>query len=61
MGHTSRRMQDSGTESNIDYESLVQEISEEKNISEWPRDCSHDILVKDMTAFCLCPKKKKSA
>jgi hypothetical protein len=32
MNHTSRSMDDSNTESNIDYDSLHQEFSKEKNL-----------------------------
>ena len=34
----------------------TQEVSVEKNFSMWPRDCSCDILVKNVTAFCPCLK-----
>jgi len=40
---------------------LAQEISEEKNFSMWPRDCSHGILVKNVTAFCPCLKSLSEA
>ncbi|KAL6035315.1 hypothetical protein STEG23_012583, partial [Scotinomys teguina] len=33
MGHTSRIMEDSGTESNVDYDGLTQEVPKEKDIS----------------------------
>ena len=33
-GHTSRSMEDSGTESSVDYECLVQQVSEEESIRE---------------------------
>ena len=35
---------------------LAQEVSEMKTFSMWPRDCSCDILVKNVAAFCHCPK-----
>lgn len=31
----------------------AQEVSEEKNVSMWPTECSCDILVKKVTTFCL--------
>jgi hypothetical protein len=37
---TNRSMEDRGTESNVDYDSLAQEISERKISSKWPRNCS---------------------
>ena len=33
LGHTSRHVEDSGAESNVDYGGLVQVVSEEKTIS----------------------------
>ena len=41
---------------NVDYDSPAQEISEEKNISKWPRDHSYDILAKNVAALCTCLK-----
>lgn len=35
---------------------LAQEVSEEKAIDRWPRDCSCNILVKNGVSFCPCPK-----
>ena len=35
---------------------MAQEFSENKNCCMMPRDCSCDILVKDMAAFCPCLK-----
>ena len=54
-------MEDNGAKSNVDYDCLVQEISEEKNFSMWPRDCSCDILVKNVAAFCPCLKSLPEA
>ena len=31
-------------------------VSEEKNFNMWPRDCSCDILVKNVAALCSCLK-----
>jgi len=35
---------------------LAQGISEEKNVSECPRDNFYDILIKILDVFCPCPK-----
>ena len=48
MGHTSRSMED------LNYGSLTQDVSEEKNISMLPSNYSCDILVKNVAAFCPC-------
>lgn len=50
-------MEDSGAESNVDYDGPAQEASRKKNISKWPRDCSCDILLKNVVAFGPCLKK----
>ena len=49
-------MEDSGTESHVDYNGLAQEASEGKNSRKWPRKCC-DILEKDVAAFCSCLKQ----
>lgn len=41
--------------------SPVQEVLERKNRSKCPRDCSCDILVKNVTEFCPCPKSLSKA
>ena len=56
MGHTSKSMEDSGAEGDLNCGSLAHEVSEEKNFSMLPRDCSCDILVKNVVAFCPCTK-----
>lgn len=61
MGQTSRSMEDSGTEINVDYESLGQEASEEMNINKWPRDCSCDMLVKNVAVFYIWPNNLSEA
>ena len=38
VGHTSRSMEDSINGSDLNCGDLDQEVSEEKNISMWPRD-----------------------
>lgn len=38
MDHSSKTMEDSGAENNIDYDSPVQRVSERKNISKLYRD-----------------------
>ena len=57
MNHTSRYMEGNAAESNVYYDSLAQVVSDEKNISKGPWENSHDILGKNVTAFCSCPKK----
>jgi hypothetical protein len=37
-------------------EQLTQVVSEERNPSMLPRDCFCDILIKNVAAFCTCPK-----
>lgn len=37
-------MEGSDIGSNVDYDDLVQEVLEEKNIYKWSKDCSCDIL-----------------
>ena len=55
-------MKDSGAESNLNCGGLLaQEVSEKKNFSMWPRDCSRDVLVKNVAAFCPCPKNLPEA
>jgi hypothetical protein len=56
MGHPSRNMEDSGAEGDLNCGGLAQEVSEEKNFSLLPRNSSCDISVKNVTAFCPCPK-----
>ena len=41
--------------------SLALEVSQEKNISMWLRDCSCDILAKNVAAFCPCLKSLPEA
>ena len=36
--------------------SLALEVSGEKKLNMWPRDCSCDILVKNVATFCPCLK-----
>ena len=55
MIHTSRSMEDSGVKSDLNCRNLTQVVSEE-NSSMLPRNYSCDILVKNMAAFCPCPK-----
>lgn len=56
MDLTSRSMEDSGTESYLNYTILPQEVSEEININMWLKERC-DILTKNVAAFCPCPKK----
>ena len=54
MDNPSRNLKNSGAECDLNYRDLAQEVSEEKNFSMWPRDCSCDNLVKNIAAFCPC-------
>lgn len=55
MGHTSKSMGDRGAKSDLNCGGLfTQDVSEEKNLSMLPRDCSCDILMKKVAAFYPC-------
>jgi len=45
-------MEDNGAKGDLKCGSLAQEVLEEKNFSMWPRDCSYNILVSNVAAFC---------
>lgn len=45
MGHSSRNMEDSRAESNLDYGGSAQEISEGIEINKCPEDHSYDIFL----------------
>lgn len=45
-------MDDCGAESDLNCGFLAHEVSEKKNFSMWPIDCSCDILAKNVPAFC---------
>ena len=61
MNHTSRNMEDNGTEDNLKIGDPVQKVSKKKkNLSMWPRCCC-DISMKKITMLCTLPGKKKSA
>ena len=49
-------MEDSGADGYLNCGSLDQKVSEEKNFNMLPRNHSHDILVKNVTAFYHCLK-----
>ena len=40
MHHPIRSMEGSGAESNVDFDGLAQEVSDEENINKWPGDYS---------------------
>ena len=48
-------------ESDLNCGILAVEVSEEKNFNMWPRDCSCDILVKNVAALCSCLKSLPEA
>ena len=56
MGCPSGNKEDFVSEGDLNCGSLFLEVSEEKNFSMWLRDCFCDILVKNVAAFCHCPK-----
>jgi hypothetical protein len=56
MGCPSGNKEDFVSEGDLNCGSLFLEVSEEKNFSMWLRDCFCDILVKNVAAFCQCPK-----
>lgn len=43
-------------ESNVDFHSIAQELSEEKYINKWSKDHASDILAKNVVAFGPCLK-----
>ena len=49
-------MEDFVAEGDLNCGSLALEVSEEKNFSMWPRDCSCDILTKNVVVFGPCFK-----
>jgi hypothetical protein len=53
MSYSSRNMEDFVAMSDLNCGSLAIEVLEEKNFIMWLRDCSYNILVKNMAAFCL--------
>ena len=52
MGHTSRSIEDSGAKGDLNSGARISE----ENINMWLKDHSCDILMKNMTDFCSCPK-----
>ena len=54
-------MEDRGPQSDLNCRRLTQEVSEEENFSMLSRNCSCDILVKKVAAFCPCPKNLPEA
>lgn len=60
MGHVGRSMDDRGAEGDLHCPGLGQEVSG-KNFSVLSRNCSCDILVKNVAAFCPCLKSLTKA
>lgn len=56
MDNTSKIMEDSCTEKDIDDDSLAQEVSEWQNISNWYKDHSCDNFAMNVAAFSPSPK-----
>jgi hypothetical protein len=48
-----RRIEDSSTQGDLNFENLAQEVSEKKNFSMLDREHSCNILVKNGDAFAL--------
>ena len=59
MVYTGRSTEESDDEGDLNCRDLAQDISDGQNFSMWPRDCSCDILPKNMSVFL--PFSKKSA
>jgi hypothetical protein len=58
MGHTSRSTEDSAednAEGKLNIGGPTQEVSEGNHIRKWPKDCSWDILAKNMTDLYTFP------
>ena len=53
MDYTSRSIEDNA-ESTVGYDGPIEEVSERKNISKWPRDHSCDILAKNTIVLNIC-------
>ena len=47
--------------SDLNCKRLSQEVSKKKNISMLPKNCSCNILVKNLAAFCSCLKSLPEA
>ena len=60
MNYPNRNIEDKGGEGDLNWGDLAQEVSEE-NTSMWLRDHSCDILLKNVAAFCPCPKNLPEA
>jgi hypothetical protein len=54
-------MEDNGAEGDLNTRDLAQEIAEEKSFNMFSSDHSWDILVRNVTAFCPCPKSLPEA
>ncbi|MGE9574350.1 hypothetical protein ACQP3C_25165, partial [Escherichia coli] len=55
-------MEDSHAKCNVmNCGGLAQQFTEEKNTIMWPRDHSCDSFVKNVDAFCTCPKSLPEA
>jgi hypothetical protein len=52
-GYPRKNMEDIGAEGDFNCVDMAQEVSVKKNFSMWPRDCSCDILEKNMSLFAL--------
>ena len=61
VGPLSRNMEDNSTEGYLNCSSLALEVSMEKNFTMLCRDHSCDIFMKNMAAFCPCPKNLPEA
>ena len=55
-GISSRYLEDSNSENNVDYRDQDEEVSDGKDVASWPRDHSCHILANNVTAFFSCLK-----
>ena len=56
MGHPNRNMEDIGALGDLNCADMAQVVSVETNFHMWPSDYFCGILVKNVVAFCSCPK-----
>lgn len=61
MSHPIGNMEASDAEGDLNCGGLAQEVSEEKTFSMCPRDCSCDIMLKNVSTFCPCLKSLPEA
>lgn len=60
-GYESSSLKGSSTENDTNYGDTYEEVSEWKNVSNWPRDNSWDNLANNMDGICPCSKNLHAA